>query len=346
MKKKNTVDLKIPKIIRLPSGSYSTKVMVDGHRHTITRDSYEDCAAEAVAVKYRSKQAEENLRKSKVTLAEAVDQYIAKRRGKRSPSTIKAYGSYRRCRLQSMMKANVFTTTDRQWQAAVDYDFEGLTAKYAKNAWSLFSSAIEEVTGSRPSIMLETVVSEERPFLEPEQILTFVDAIKGTKIEIAALLELSSLRVSEVLDVRGTDVDLDKNRIRVRGAAVYDENGIMVHKRDNKNKTSARYVPIIPPLKSILSSIPLTDDYLVQMSPSWIAEQINRICRANDLPEVGNHGLRHSFASLAYHLQIPELIVMEIGGWSDRGTVHKVYTHLAQRDIAKRSEDFTRYFIK
>ena len=116
--------------------------MVDGRRHTITRDTEEECAAEAVAVKYRAKLAEDNHRKGKVTLSEAVDQYIADRRGKRSPSTIRGYVAYRNCRLQFMMNANVFTTTDRQWQIAVDNDFEDLSAKYAKNAWSVFASAI------------------------------------------------------------------------------------------------------------------------------------------------------------------------------------------------------------
>lgn len=47
------------------------------------------------------------------------------------------------------------------------------------------------------------------------------------------------------------------------------------------------------------------------------------------------HGLRHSFASLAYHLHMPERIAMEIGGWSDSGTMHKIYTHIAQSDIKR-----------
>ena len=339
MKKK----LSIPKIIQLPSGAYFVQVMVDGKRHSITRDTWEACAAEATAVKYRSKQAEERQRTFRTTLSEAVDLYIERRRGKRSPATIKGYVAYRENRLQDMMDANIFTTTDKQWQAAVDRDFHGLSPKYAKNAWSMFASAIEELTDKRPKVELLRSNAEKRPFLEPDEVLVFVDAIKGKTAEIAALLELSSLRISEVLDVRGTDVNLEKNRIRVRGAAVYGENGL-VHKELNKNQSSTRYVPIIPPLREALKDVKLTDDYLVKMSPGWIYKQINKVCRENGLPEVGNHGLRHSFASLAYHLQIPIKIVQEIGGWSDMATVNKIYTHLAQKDIAKRSEEFSNFF--
>ena len=60
---------------------------------------------------------------------------------------------------------------------------------------------------------------------------------------------------------------------------------------------------------------------------------IRKICEANSLPDVGIHGLRHSFASLAYHLQIPEMIAAEIGGWSDTATMHRIYTHIAQEDV-------------
>ena len=35
---------------------------------------------------------------------------------------------------------------------------------------------------------------------------------------------------------------------------------------------------------------------------------------------------------------------MEIGGWADDGTMHKIYTHLAQKDIAKRAQDFRNFF--
>ena len=80
------------------------------------------------------------------------------------------------------------------------------------------------------------------------------------------------------------------------------------------------------------------------MSGDLTLTRINQVCRANGLPEVGLHGLRHSFASLAYHLQIPEMIAAEIGGWNDLSTMHNIYTHLAQKDIEKRSQDFADYF--
>jgi integrase len=91
--------------------------------------------------------------------------------------------------------------------------------------------------------------------------------------------------------------------------------------------------------------VPAKDGYIVPYGGTCLHKRINRICEANNLPKVGVHGLRHSFASLAYHLQIPEKIAMEIGGWSDDGTMRKIYTHLAQKDIANRAKDFSNFFI-
>jgi len=58
------------------------------------------------------------------------------------------------------------------------------------------------------------------------------------------------------------------------------------------------------------------------------------------------HGLRHSFASLAYHLNIPEKITMEMGGWSDPGTMHKKYTHIAKSDISRYQTAMADFYAK
>lgn len=344
---KKNVDLKIPKIIQLPSGSYTTKVMINGERYTITRPTPEECAAEATAIKYKAKEAEKKDRPGSKTLQDALTAYIDARRGSVSPATIYSYERYMVNCFQSMMKANVFSTTDEQWQAAVRRESKGKSPKYIANVWGFISAAITETTGRRPNVKLPAKEKNTRPYLEPDQITVFVDAVKGETVEIAALLALSSLRRSEIKALKWENVDFAKNCIRVSGAMVYagKEEG-MVHKRQNKTASSNRVIPIIPPLRTALEAAERKSEYVVPYNGSWLYQRINEICKANGLPEVGVHGLRHSFASLAYHLQIPEKIAMEIGGWSDDGTMRKIYTHLAQKDIDKRAQDFSNFFNK
>lgn len=341
---KKNVDLNIPKIIQLPSGSYSTKVMVDGIRHTITKETAEECAAEATAIKYRAKQAKKKEKAKALTLSDAIDAYIDARRGSASPATIYAYERYKVNCFQSMMSADVYTATDEQWQSAIRRESKGRSPKYIANVWGLVRAAILEATGRTPRVNLPAKEKNERPYLEPDQVKIFVDAVKGDTVEIAALLALSSLRRSEIKALKWENIDFTKQHIRVSGAMVYAEGG-MVHKKQNKTASSNRIVPIIPPLLEALSAAERKNEYVVPYNGSWIYQRINEICEAHGLPKVGVHGLRHSFASLAYHLQIPEKIAMEIGGWSDDGTMRKIYTHLAQKDIADRAKDFSNFFL-
>lgn len=334
---------KRPVARQLPSGSWFCRVRVEGKDIAITKPTKKEAEAEAMAVKYGIIEAKDKSSEKRKPLSDAIDSYIEMRSGSASPSTLYAYKRYKENCFQSMMKSDVYATTDEQWQAAIRREAKGKSPKYIANVWGLISSAIFEETGKRPNVKLPAKEQNKRPYLEPEQIETFVKAIKGESIEIPALLELSSLRRSEMLAVKWDDVDMERKTINVHGARVYTEDG-MVHKKQNKTKSSTRTVPIIPPLMEALKASERKGDYIVTLNGSWIYTRINEICEANGLPKVGNHGLRHSFASLAYHLQIPEKIAMEIGGWADDGTMRKIYTHLSQKDIAKRAQDFSNFF--
>ena len=343
-KKKKALDIKIPKITVLPSGAAHTRVMINGERISITADSEEECKAKYIAMKYGVMEAKKKQKVKKKTLEAALTEYINARKGFRSPSTIYGYERYKKNTFQSMMQADVFTTPDERWQAAIREERRlGRSPKYIENAWSLMASAIEEATKRRPDVLLYPEEKNERPFLEPDEIDTFVAAIKDQPLEIPALLCLSSLRRSEMIALKWDKVDLKKKVIYVQGSMVRGDDGL-VEKKQNKNRTSRRVVPIIPPLMEALANAERTGDYVCTMTGDLTLTRVNQVCAANNLPEVGLHGLRHSFASLAYHLGMPEMIAAEIGGWKDLGTMHKIYTHLAQKDIAKRSQDFCNYF--
>ena len=158
------------------------------------------------------------------------------------------------------------------------------------------------------------------------------------------LLALSSLRQSEILALRWEDIDLKNRVLYVNGATVPGEDGKLIRKNTTKNSSSRRAVPIIQPLYDALSATDNRTGSVVIFSTSGMYKGINRLCEANGLPAVGVHGLRHSFASLAYHLQIPEKIAMQIGGWANTQTMHRIYTHIGQKEISKQANKFTSFF--
>ena len=334
--------MKTPTARKLPSGSWFCRVRIDGQDISITRPTEKEAIAEAMALKAGIKDAEK--RPKRITLTQAIDNYIDARRNIVSPSTIRGYRIIQNNRFQSMMNRDITAISQEQWQRTVNAEAKKFSAKTITNSWRFIASVIAEATGKVITVQLPQIVSNERPWLTPEQVTDFVAAVKGTNIEIPALLALSSLRCSELLDLKWSDINLSRNTIRVNGSAVYDEDGKLVHKKENKNTTSRRTVPIIPPLHQALSSATPKGEYVVTLTPNWIYKSINAICAENDLPLVGIHGLRHSFASLAFHLNMPEKVAMQIGGWANDATMKKIYTHLSQADVASHAEAFTSFF--
>lgn len=337
--------MKTPKAKKLPSGSWFVRVRVNGQDIGITRDTEKAAVAEAMAIKAGIKEARKT-EKSATTLREAVDQFIEQRRVSLSPATIRGYRLIQKNRFQSIMDWPISKLSDADFQRAVNMEANRLNAKTIRNSWGFLSTVLREIAGRTVRVSLPHIVREERPFLQPEQIPIFLDACRGRKHEIGMLLCLHGLRASEVLDVRWDDIDLEAGTITVHGSAVLDENQNLVHKKANKVAASRRVVPIlIDQLAAAVRDAPHPSEYVCAVSNSTtLCQAVNRTCKAAGLPEVGAHGLRHSFASLAFHLGIPEETTMRLGGWSDFQTMRKIYTHLADQDVQKHTDALKNFF--
>jgi len=257
---------------------------------------------------------------------------------------VKGYHEIRDERFQSVIDRPLKSI---KWQETLNK--ETCSPKTLKNAWRLVSSAMRYVDFPVPVVTLAQVPKTERAYLEPDQIPDFIKAVHGTECEIPALLALSSLRRSEILALTWEDIDLAKKRIHVSGAMVCNDDGKLIDKPQNKNASSCRYVPLmISELEAALKEAPKAvedkTDKVVTVYPNTPSRRINKICAANGFPLVGVHGLRHSFASLAYHLHIPEKIAMQIGGWASLETMTKIYTHLSAKDIGLCENELTAFF--
>ncbi len=338
--------MKAPKARKLPSGSWYCRIRVGGKDVSITRPTEAEAVAAAMAVKVGLGDAVQATEydAQHITVNQAMDNYISSRENILSPATIRGYRQIQRYRFKSVANRKLAEITQRQWQQIVNVESNLCSAKTLKNAWGLMNSVIIEVTGHQVSVRLPQIVEQDRPFLDPEQILIFIEAIKGSEIEIPALLGLSSLRRSEILALRWDNIDLEQGVMRIEGAAVMDEHNKLIYKQTNKNKKSRRVIPVIQPLQVALEKQPDKNGLVVEIYPNNIYCQINKVCREAGLPEVGVHGLRRSFASLAYHLGFNEEMTMRIGGWSDIYTMRKIYTKLSERDIAEKSSVFTSFF--
>lgn len=338
--------MKVPTPRRLSNGKYYINLRLGGESISVTESTERACihAAELIKAEYLNGKRKKNEPKDNRTVGQLVDAYIDSRSRVLSPSTIRGYRIIQRNRFTGLQNRHVRDLTTEVVQRAVNDESALCGQKTLRNAWALIQKAVEDGTGTRYQVRLPQLVRRERPFLMPDQIDTFVDAVRGTTVEIPALLGLCSLRCSEILGLRWEDVDTKRACVHVRGSTVPDEFNRFVRKETAKNATSIRTVPIMPQLVEALESRPHDGEMVVAYTESWLFRAINRICEANNLPQVGIHGLRHSFASLAYHLGMPEHIAMQIGGWKDETTIRKIYRHIADADLENSVNEMQKYY--
>lgn len=337
--------MKVPEPRKLKSGAYFIQLRLNGVSVPVTASSPTACKHKAELIKAEHRAGKRIQRRDMPTLRKAIDAYIAKRRDILSPSTVDGYRRIQKNRFQGVMDKPI---SGDGWQALInDEKAGGASPKTIRNAYRFIVSVLTE-NGIQPGkVTLPALEGNTRAWLEPEQVKKLVAAADGTPSALPVLLALHSLRRSEIAALTWDDIDLKRKTITVAGAVVQDENHHYISKPTNKTLKSRRTIPImIPELLVLLASTPQEARHggLVDCKPHNIADRINAACRRADVPEVGTHGLRHSFASLAYHLGMSELETMELGGWSNTQTMHGIYTHLAAADRAKAENKISKFF--
>ena len=298
---------------RLPSGNYRVQYYVDGKRRSVTRPTAYEAEREAMILM--------DADIPDLTLHEAIDRYIMERENVLSPSTIAGYRVIQRNRFQSVMH---YPIADKvRWQQVVNNEAPDVSTKTLRNSWGLVKAVLTANGVQVPRVVLPQLIQEEHEFFQPDEIKRFVKLIEGHENEAQFLLCLHGLRKSEMLAV--TDSDIKDGYIYVHGSIVKDSANTYVSRQSNKTEKSRRQVPIfVPRLESLALDL--------KCAPDTIGDRFQRICRENDLPQIGLHGLRHSFVSLCYYLSISLMMTMKYGGYSNPYIVQKIYTHLADAE--------------
>ncbi len=337
--------MKVPEPKKLNSGSWFIQLRLNGVSVPVTAPTPQECRNTAQLIKAEYKAGKRQISANNPTLTKAIDAYIEKRKNTLSPSTIAGYRRIQNNRFKDYMGKKLSDLTDLQTMC--DQEAKLCSPRTLKNSFRLVQSVLKENGIAAKSVTMPVMVPKQRQFLEPDQVKTLVSSVKGTHSELPVLFALHSLRRSEILALDWKNIDLKKKRFKVSGAVVEDENGKYINKKENKNTSSTRTLPImIPELEDALKAVPedKRTGRLFTCIPDTLTDMVNSACLKAGLPTVGAHGLRHTFASLAYHLGMSELETMELGGWSDTNTMHRIYTHLASEDRKKAENKMAAFF--
>lgn len=335
--------MRIPKVEQLPSGNWFCRLRINGVSIPITAPTRYECELLATSKKSELLAGKTNVQRipKEITLQEAMDKYIAKRRNTLSPATVRQYMSYARSRFPNYRCQKL---SKIRWQQMIDEELETASPKTVKNAWSLVSSSLELVGFSKPKVTLAQVPVPDLNFLQPEEIKRFCADVKGRSYEIPALLALNGLRMSELRGLTWDNVDIPNKTMFVHGARVRGPDG-EVDKATNKNATSSRYVPIlIPQLVKALDSVPDKTGKVAVIGSNTLLDDVKRSCKRAGVTICTVHDLRRSFASLCFYLQISSKQIQEWGGWKNDVVLNKIYIKLSTASRTESKDKFAQFF--
>lgn len=327
IRSKKKTEISVPKPRQLKNGDWYAQMMVKGQVEYVTALTEREYYAKARAIKLGMLEAAKT--RGGKSLEKACRDFIASRSSVLSPSTLSGYECIVRTRFSKYMAKDYMQIN---WQQMINEEAALCGPKTLKNAWGFVCAVLKTEGVEKPNARLPQLVPDELPWLTPEQIPVFLNAVKDKPCELAALFALHSLRKSEFIAL--TPENIHDGKIYVDAARVRNGHNELVYKKTTKNASSRRPVKIrIPRLKQLLAeSDTAPGEFYITMSTNNLHTAINRVCDSADLPHVGCHGLRRSFASLCYYLGISERETMRDGGWSDIKTMHKHYIKLAEAD--------------
>lgn len=344
--------MKTPKPRHLPSGNWNIILRLGGETISVTEQTRQLAVDKARMIKaeYLSGKREQHQPEASRTLHQGIEAYMADRSNGLSPSTLAKYLNIDKNHWQTIRDLKMDKITRQQWQRAVNEMLEHYAPKtvqvslgMVKTVLSYHGVTMQKIQIGRKSETRAKELDSVR-FLEPDQILRFVDAVEPTPYAVPLLLALSSLRIAEIDALSWEDVH--DGVISIRSVRVKDKSGNWVVKPGAKNETSVRDVPILIPALQRTIDRDRAAGKLMTCSQEGLRKAGRRICQQADLPWPGVHGLRHSFASLTAHLQIPLQISQKIGGWANDKVMLEIYTHIVTSDLENSLNKIRSFYSK
>ncbi|WP_348922033.1 site-specific integrase [Enterococcus rotai] len=176
---------------------------------------------------------------------------------------------------------------------------------------------------------------------------------------IFRLLSFSGIRVGEALALQWEDIDFANKTLTVNKSLSETKNGYVVS--TTKTKKSVRALPIDEKTMHIIKRWQLRQRELLlangqrkiefvftdlnnkHMIRNDIYQRSKRIAAAVDLPNIGCHGFRHTYASSLFESGANAKEIQEILGHTDIALTMNTYTHASEKVINSAVERHAKY---
>lgn len=321
---------------KLPSGNYRCRVSYTdeyGIQHTESFTEATAALAEAKAAMWKAGMIERDDEIIHVPLGDAIDNYIDVCRATGiSPSTIRAYVSYRKNAYGPILKMRIDRITLRDIQSWIVWRAKTSSPKTIKNNLVLISAVLKsnQISLDFSLLKLPKAKRSEMEIPTDEQVMAMLDDVQeDDDMYIAvSLAALMGLRRSEICALKWTDISLCDGvaTLTVNKALVADENGIHVEK-DPKTLAGSRTLVIPDALYNELKRRRHLRPTLVSITPNSITERYMRLSDRVGAPR-RFHNLRHYHASVLMYKGATKKYIVSDMGHASFDMVERVYGHV------------------
>ena len=278
-----------------------------------------------------------------ITLYDGYTRYIESKNNVLSPSTLREYRRQQKHDFPELMPLPIQKITQENIQVAVNRAAGLYSPKTVHNMHGLLVSVLSMFL---PNFKVSTTLPQKirKTFYIPddEMVQTLINECKNPVLLKAIILaSIGTLRRSEISALQESDIK--GNFVRVDKAMVADSSGNWVIKPP-KTEDSTRNIEFPPEVIKLLKEGLQEGERVVPLSPNAITKAFTVLRNKVTTEKFGIHKLRHYSASIMHALGIPDIYIMDRGGWKSRETLQNVYTHALSTQKQKNTQKILSHF--
>lgn len=342
---------KMASVEKLPSGNYRIRVFIgkdnDGKKHYKSFTHEDKKMVKLMAAEFETTK-KESKKTNKLSVAEAIDEYISIKEKVLSPSTVVGYKTIRKNYFQKLMKENIYDLDQEKVQLAVNEDyFSGKSVKTLKNAHGLLTATLRY---KKINLMLDTTFPQKKKteinIPTREDIDTIMKEYENTDMELPFGLSVYlGLRRSELCALEWSDIDFKNKTVNISKALVITENGEYAIKPP-KTKAGNRVLTLPDEALKLLEKYKEKEGKLTNIRSTIMWDRLNSTQKKLGIKHFRWHDLRHYTASVMLALNIPDKYAMQIMGHETDNMLKTVYQHTIPEEMKKVTESLNNYFKK
>lgn len=340
---------------RLPSGTWRVQARATVNGESVVRSfsasSAKEAERQAEAWQKRCKMVGSD--STRMTVREAILNYIEINRYRLSPSTEAGYNSIERNNMVDIIDKPLYNLTCPMIQQSISNSLEeGLSPKTIKNIYGLLKTVLSVYYPDFIwSVNYPKQKRAQKRYFSHAYIKSVFKALEGTDFEVECYLGMLSMRASEIAGTKWEDIDFKNKTLHVCRAKLKNKDNDFVVVNNTKTEKSDRIIYLPDYVYKLLSQrqAKSTSEYVSTVNPNRYWQKLNAILRKNNIEELGFHKLRHIYSSLTSDLGIDSQVRMENGGWSNENIMNGTYRHSlseAQKEANKKMNAYVNNMVE